>query len=147
MADAKCSSPSGDTVIAYGHLDLQPPYPPFAERRIPAISDLVVAEHARRRGLATRLISSFQDMARERACAEIGVGVGLYKDYGAAQRLYAKLSYIPDGRSITCRETPVDPGASYRVDDDLVLQSVFRRSGDRFAGSKTRPLNNLELPF
>ncbi len=26
-------------------------------------------------------------------------------------------------------------------------QSVFRRSGYRFAGSKTRPLNKLELPF
>jgi len=112
---------SGEAVFAYGHLDLRPPYPPFADRGIPAICDLVVAENTRRKGLATRLIAAFEDMARERACPAIGIGVGLYAAYGPAQRLYVKLGYMPNGRGITHGDDPVVPGRTYRVDDDLVL--------------------------
>lgn len=56
----------------------------------------------------------------------IGIGVGLYADYGAAQRLYPKLGYRPDGRGITYREHPVAPGSSVPVDDDLVLWMTRR---------------------
>lgn len=51
---------------------------------------------------------------------EVGIGVGLYQDYGAAQRLYFRLGYSPDGRGITYKCKSVTPGESYPV-DDLIL--------------------------
>ena len=51
----------------------------------------------------------------------MGIGVGLYPDYGPAQRLYAKLGYRPDGRGIAYNERTVAPGETVRLDDDLVL--------------------------
>ena len=31
----------------------------------------------------------------------VGIGVGLYPDYGSAQRLYIKRGYLPDGHGAT----------------------------------------------
>ncbi len=52
---------------------------------------------------------------------EIGIGVGLYKDYGSAQRLYCKKGYIPDGHGVQYQYQPVAPGSMIRADDDLLL--------------------------
>jgi len=52
---------------------------------------------------------------------QIGIGVGLYKDYGCAQKLYVHLGYVPDGYGVTYKYQPVVPGNSYPVDDDLVI--------------------------
>lgn len=60
-------------------------------------------------------------MAKAAGRTSIGVGVGLYADYGAAQWLYVTLGYRPDGNGITYAEKPVAPGAHVRLDDDLVL--------------------------
>ena len=38
-----------------------------------------------------------------------GIGFGLYADYGAAQRLYIKRGYIPDGRGAHYGTSPVFP--------------------------------------
>lgn len=55
----------------------------------------------------------------------IGIGVGLYAGpdggYGAAQRLYIKRGYIPDGKGLTYNYEPTIPGNSYLLDDELVL--------------------------
>jgi len=110
--------------LAYGSLVWSPAYNPFRELRIPEIQDLVVAQDRRRQGIATRLIAAFEDRARSRCSAQIGLGVGLYADYGAAQRLYVKLGYVPDGRGITSHVKPVLGGSNIKVDDDLVLWLV-----------------------
>lgn len=52
---------------------------------------------------------------------KIGLAVGLYADYGPAQKLYFKLGYIPDGFGITYEYAQVIPGQSYCVDDSLLL--------------------------
>jgi len=96
-------------------------YQPFAKSGIPEINNLVVAEQVRRRGLGTRLIGHFERCALEAGRSMIGIGVGLYADYGAAQRFYAKLGYRPDGLGITYRGVPVPPGAVVRADDELIL--------------------------
>jgi len=111
----------GSEILAYGSLVLESSYRPFAERGTPEISNLVVAEKVRRQGLATRLIASFETMARDAGRSEIGIGTGLYRDYGAAQRLYITLGYVPDGRGATYRGVAVKPGAFYPADDELVL--------------------------
>ena len=51
----------------------------------------------------------------------MGIGVGLSRDYGAAQRLYIKRGYVPDGRGVTYNYLPVMAGSKVLVDDDLVL--------------------------
>jgi hypothetical protein len=41
--------------------------------------------------------------------------------YNAAQRLYLKRGYIPDGRGVTYRDRFVEEGEQVALDDDLVL--------------------------
>jgi hypothetical protein len=65
-----------------------------------------------------------EDLARQRGCRQIGLGVGLYADYGAAQRLYLKLGYVLDGRGITYKYLPARGGETFRIDDDLLLWLV-----------------------
>lgn len=51
----------------------------------------------------------------------VGIGVGLYTDYGASQRFYVKRGYIPDGRGATYKYNAVMPGENYPLDDDLIV--------------------------
>jgi GNAT superfamily N-acetyltransferase len=111
-------------ILAYGSLLWSPPYPFFHEFGIPELQDLVVAQHRRREGIGSRLIAALEQKARKRGCLQIGLGVGLYADYGDAQRLYVKLGYVPDGRGMTSRLAPALGGAQVRVDDDLLLWLV-----------------------
>ena len=46
---------------------------------------------------------------------------GAVGGYGAAQRLYIKRGYIPDGKGVTYNYEPTIPGNSYPLDDELVL--------------------------
>ena len=114
----------GPAILAYGSIVWSPPYQPFREPGIPEIQDLVVAEQHRRKGIATRLVATLEDLARQRGYRQIGLGVGLYADYGAAQRLYLKLGYTLDGRGITYKYLPARGGETFRIDDDLLLWLV-----------------------
>lgn len=105
----------------YGSLLWRSQYRPFSEAGIPEIHDLVVAQAFRGQGIARRMITEFERLARGRGCDVIGIGVGLYSDYGAAQRLYPALGFCPDGRGVTYAGAPVKPGARVPVDDDLIL--------------------------
>ncbi len=111
----------GEALAGYGTLLWRSGYPPFAEAGIPEINNLVVAQAARGRGVATALIASLDAAARQAGRREIGLGVGLYADYGPAQRLYVRLGYRPDGRGLTQGVLPAAPDAQVRVDDDLLL--------------------------
>jgi GNAT superfamily N-acetyltransferase len=91
----------GADILAYGSILWSPAYQFFREFGIPELQDLVVAQHRRREGIGSRLIAALEQRARKRGCLQIGLGVGLYADYGDAQRLYVKLGYVPDGRGIT----------------------------------------------
>jgi len=108
-------------VIAYGSLLWESTYPRFLAAAIPEVNDLVVAEGSRRRGVGTQLLHALERIAFSAGHAQIGIGVGLYQDYGPAQRLYVRLGYLPDGRGITYRNVVVTGGATVRVDDELVL--------------------------
>jgi hypothetical protein len=67
---------------------------------------------------AEALISTRSDIA--------GIGVGLSGDYGAAQRLYVRHGYVPDGRGVASGGAPVAPMQRVVVDDDLVLYLTRR---------------------
>jgi GNAT superfamily N-acetyltransferase len=95
-------------------------YRPFAERQVPEISDLNVLPPYRRQGIGNALLDHAESAASARSPV-VGLGVGLYSGYGAAQRIYARRGYLPDGRGIMYRNQPVEPGATIRVDDDATL--------------------------
>lgn len=95
-------------------------YPPFADAGIPEVSDLNVLPGFRRRGIGTALMDEAERLAAERG-GVVGLGVGLYADYGAAQRMYVRRGYVPDGRGVMYDWSPVTPGASIPIDDDAVL--------------------------
>lgn len=111
----------GARPVGYGTLVWEPGYAPFRSANIPEINNLGVDAAVRRRGVATALIRRFEDAALGAGRSAIGLGVGLYADYGPAQRLYFRLGYRPDGHGVTYAERPVPAGEMVRLDDDLVL--------------------------
>jgi len=99
-------------------------YPGFNLSGVPEINDLVVVKAYQRQGIGEKLVKACEELARKRGCPAIGLGVGLYKDYGSAQRLYFRLGYKPDGKGLMYRNEPVVPGTWAFVDDDLLLYLV-----------------------
>ncbi len=83
--------------MGYGTLIWAPGYAPFRAVGIPEISNLGVDIKVRGQGVATSIIRYFEDRARDAGLARIGLGVGLYADYGPAQSLYFTLGFRPDG--------------------------------------------------
>jgi ribosomal protein S18 acetylase RimI-like enzyme len=95
-------------------------YLPFRTAGIPEIVDFNVLPKVRRRGVGSRLMDEAERHIAERS-AVVGIGVGMYPDYGAAQRLYVKRGYVPDGRGLSYKDHHVAPGETVIVDDGLVL--------------------------
>jgi len=67
----------------------------------PEIHDVWVSEKHRGNGIGKRLVQYLEGLAQQENHKQIGIGVGLYKDYGRAQRLYVHLGYVPDGHGVT----------------------------------------------
>lgn len=99
-------------------------YPPFQEAGIPEVNALDVLPTMRKGGIATAIIGHLEERARTLGHKTIGIGTGLYADYGPAQRLYVQLGYVPDGRGITYGVEPVTAGAKVRIDDDATLWMI-----------------------
>lgn len=106
--------------VGYVTLKLHSLYEPFNAQRIPEIADLNVLPYHRKKGAGTLLLDTAESKANEFS-KTVGIGVGLYADYGSAQRLYIKRQYVPDGKGLTYQYKNVVAGHSYPVDDDLVL--------------------------
>jgi len=98
----------------------QPSYAPFADADIPEIMDLNVLPRHRRQGIATALMDRAEALIAERSPIA-GIGVGMYPDYGNAQRLYVLRGYVPDGRGLTYNDRILEPMEPTVNDDDLVL--------------------------
>lgn len=115
---------AGGVDIGYGMLNWQPQYALYKRLQIPEIQDLNVIPEARRQGAATLLVRALEDIARREGRTQIGISVGLFADYGPAQRLYVKLGYVPDGYGVTYDRVAVSGGEIRPVDDDLCLMMV-----------------------
>jgi ribosomal protein S18 acetylase RimI-like enzyme len=102
----------------YVTLTWDPPYDHGAG--IPEIQDLNVLPAYRRRGIGNALMDAAESRAAERGDV-VGIGVGLYVDYGSAQRMYVRRGYLPDGRGLMYAWQPVPPGETVRLDDDATL--------------------------
>jgi GNAT superfamily N-acetyltransferase len=95
-------------------------YEPFAADAIPEVNDFNVLPDLRRRGIGTALMDAAERLIAARANT-VGIGVGLEPGYGAAQRLYVRRGYVPDGRGITAHGRRLAWGDEAKIDDDLVL--------------------------
>jgi GNAT superfamily N-acetyltransferase len=110
----------------YVTIKWQSGYPPFVEKGIPEINDLRVIPAFRRRGIASALV----DEAEKRIFEEspvAGIGVGMYADYGVAQRMYVLRGYVPDGLGLFYKGRHVRPGQEVQIDDDLILYFIKER--------------------
>jgi GNAT superfamily N-acetyltransferase len=121
-----------DQCTGYVTLKWESSYQSFKEQHIPEIMDLNVLPPYRHKGIGTRLLEIAEQLASTQKDT-VGLGVGLYRDYGNAQRLYIKRGYVPDGLGVTYNYQPVVPGDSAPVDDDLVLW--FTKPLEEFSGS------------
>jgi GNAT superfamily N-acetyltransferase len=110
-----------DEVFAgYVTICWQSHHPPFYAENIPEIVDFNVLPHLRRQGYGGSLMDEAERLVAERSPI-VGIGVGMYADYGAAQRMYVRRGYIPDGRGLFASGYPAQYGEQVIVDDDLVL--------------------------
>lgn len=100
-------------------------YQPFAEANIPEVQDFNVLPEYRRRGIGTFLMDNAEELVARRS-RTAGIGVGMYADYGSAQRLYVKRGYVPDGRGLTYKGRVLEPMEQAFNDDDLVLYFTKR---------------------
>ncbi len=110
----------------YVTIHWQSDYPSFAEKGIPEIQDLNVLPRFRRLGIASSLVDEAEKRIFERSRIA-GIGVGMYADYGPAQRMYILRGYVPDGLGLFYKNQPVIPGREVLVDDDLVLYFTKER--------------------
>lgn len=91
---------SGGRAVGYTNVVWQSGYEHFRREGTPEINDLNVVSEFRGRGVATALIREAERIVGARGLRVVGIGVGLTPDYAAAQRLYPKLGYAPDGRGV-----------------------------------------------
>ena len=92
---------------------------PFAEV-YPELSDFNVFEPFRNQGVGNQLLEEAEKRVKL-VSIKVSLGVGLHSGYGAAQRLYIKRGYIPDGTGVWYRNQPLEMNATSQNNDDLVL--------------------------
>ena len=95
-------------------------YPPFRDAGIPEIVDFNVLVVQQRKGIGTILMDKAELRISEKSKV-VGIGVGLNADYGAAQVMYAKRGYVPDGRGVQYDGKQLKFGDKTTVDHSLVM--------------------------
>ena len=107
---ASLISTDGPDVIGYVAIMWKSNYAGFRRRGIPLVHQIAVARPFRRRGVATLLMDAAEQLARDRGTATLGITVGLFDEYGPAQRLHGQRGYIPDGRGACQGQGPLRRG-------------------------------------
>jgi ribosomal protein S18 acetylase RimI-like enzyme len=92
----------------------------FRKNEIPEIADLNVLIKFRNRGIARELLNAAENLIAEKHKIA-GIRVGLTEDYGAAQRIYVRRGYAPDGLGISQNGIFPRYGDKITVDDALNL--------------------------
>ena len=81
---------------------------------------MIVFSTNEKRGIKITLLTCAEERVAEHS-KTVGIGVGMYSDYGNAQRLYVKMGYVPDGKGLTYKDRVLEPNEEMINDDDLVL--------------------------
>jgi len=93
---------------------------PFAFQKIPVISNLIVFEKYQRRGIGSKILDAAEEKASELS-DKVQLGVGLHSGYGAAQIMYVKRGYLPDGSGLWYNCVKLEKNAECKNDDELGL--------------------------
>jgi len=100
-------------------------YPPFKAQGIPEIVDFNVLMKFQRKRIGTALMDEAESRI-SRVSRYAGIGFGVTKDYGAAQILYIKRGYIPDGEGMLLDGQPLPYGTQVEISDGLVFYLLKR---------------------
>jgi ribosomal protein S18 acetylase RimI-like enzyme len=111
------------SIAGYVTIFWETEYEAFRQKGIPELKDLIVLVKYRRQGIATKLMDEAEKRISKRSKYS-GLGVGLYRDYGNAQNMYAKRGYVPDGQGICYKYRELEPGQNVKLDDDLCLMMI-----------------------
>jgi len=112
---------SGPGAVGYVAIMWESGYGGFSSRGIPLVHQIAVAEPRRRRGVATLLVDAAGQLTRDRGIATLGITVGLFDEYGPAQRMYGRRGYIPDGSGACQGQRPLSKGMQVSMDHDLII--------------------------
>ena len=108
------------TVCGQRTLVVNPREGPSAGKGYPEIVDLSVFNHMQNRGIGNKLLDVIEQDAAKISDI-VFLAVGLHSGYGAAQRIYVKRGYIPDGNGVWYQGKPLEQYAPCCNDDDLLL--------------------------
>lgn len=92
---------------------------------VPEIVDLNVLPEFRSQGIGSALMDRAEELAATRSNV-VTLGVGLHGGYGAAQRLYVRRGYVPDGQGAVIDGCPVPEGATVELGDSLSIRMTKR---------------------
>ena len=101
-------------------LVLKPSEGPLAGKGWPEIVDFGVFFHLHKRGIGNKILDVVEAEAAKYA-DHVFLAVGLHSGYGAAQRIYVKRGYVPDGSGVWYQGKQLDQYAPCVNDDDLLL--------------------------
>lgn len=107
-------------VVGICTLVLHPTEGPWGGQNIPEIVDLCVFFHIHKSGIGSKLLDVVEAEAAKRSDT-VFLAVGCHSGYGAAQRIYVKRGYIPDGSGVWYQNKNLDQYAPCVNDDDLLL--------------------------
>lgn len=113
-----------DEIVGIGVVKLTSEFQLFHQNNIPQFDCVFIAEPFRNRGLGRGLVALIESLLVKKGYKQAGVGLGLTREYGVAQKLFVGMGYVPIIEGITFKNQPVTAGQYYTVDDDLVLWLV-----------------------
>lgn len=96
-----------------------------ANQGIPGLADLCVFEWNRNQGIGNALLEEAERIAAQDSDL-LHIDVHVTADAGAAQRLYARRGYMPDGKGVYLKNQPYEASMGAVDPADLTL-SMFKR--------------------
>ncbi|MBQ7303310.1 MAG: GNAT family N-acetyltransferase [Alphaproteobacteria bacterium] len=123
VADNKCVALVAEykgNVAGYFNIYFNTMCSRFGGKGFPELIDLGVFKKYRNQGIGNLLMQVAEDIAKKYADTVV-IGVGLHHDYGAAQRMYVKRGYIPDGTGLWWQGKPLEPYADLKNDDETAI--------------------------
>ena len=99
----------------------------FGGQGLPELVDFGVLQKYRNNGIGNTLMQVAENIAKKYADI-VYLGVGLHKDYGAAQRMYVKRGFIPDGSGLWWKGKQLEPYADLKNDNEAVIYMAKKLS-------------------
>ena len=115
--------------VPAGYIHVYPdcPWGAFGGMGYCELVDFGVLQKFQRRRIGTKLLDVAEGIAFSYG-DKVYLGVRLHAGYGAAQRLYVKRGYVPDGSGVWYDDRVCPPYSDCKNDDGLILYLLKERS-------------------